>query len=53
MGKSQGIRHLSAEREAALPRLARRNYEVTSDESAVYNCIDAAITEQAKVDQIF
>jgi hypothetical protein len=29
MGKSQGIRHLTAEREAAFPRLARPKYEVT------------------------
>ena len=48
MGESQGIRHLSAEREAAFPRLARPNYEVTSDETAVYNCIAYAADDTTR-----
>jgi len=32
MGEGQGIRHLSAEREAAFPRLAPPKYEVTEPE---------------------
>ncbi len=43
MGKSQGIRHLSPEREAAFPRLVRPNYEVTSDETTGYNGSAASI----------
>ena len=48
MGKSQGIRRLSAEREAAFPRLARRNYEVTSEETAAYTCIAYAADDTTR-----
>jgi hypothetical protein len=48
MGESQGIRRLSPQRESQFPRLARPNYEVTSDETAVYNCIAYAADDTTR-----
>ncbi len=48
MGESHGIRRLSPEREAQFPRLARPNYEVTSDETTVYNCIAYAADDTTR-----
>ncbi len=48
MGEGQGIRHLIAEREAVFPRLARPNYEVTSDETTAYNCIAFAADDTTR-----
>jgi hypothetical protein len=39
MGQGEGLRRLTPEREAFFPRLATSDYEKTSDESTLYNCI--------------
>ena len=39
MGEGEGVRRLRPEREAVFPRFATSDYEVTSAESTVYNCI--------------
>ena len=39
MGKEEEVRYLSPARERCFRRLSRPNYRITSDETALYNCI--------------
>lgn len=48
MGKSEGVRHLNSEREAAFPNLASSDYEVTSTETTQYNCIAHAADDHER-----